>query len=193
MLYLNQLKYSSIPYPCNTSNPEDEWGRNASIKEAGCGLCSACMVVDQLSTKKLSLREARDLSTETGANWARGTDMKILAQALAFRFDLIFSATDNITKLIHHLREGGRAIVNVGGDHDGYKGVFSHDGHYMELISYKRGWFCLLDPSQRKDKYDKGIQEGKVRVNGHFIYASEEILKKETENRSPAFYMFARK
>lgn len=193
MLYLNQQKYSSMPYPCNTSDPEDEWGRNTSIKEAGCGLCSACMLVDQLSIKKLSLKKARQLSEETGANWKRGTDMKILAPVLASEFDLLFSITDDMSKLICHLREGGRAIVNVGGDHDGYEAVFSRGGHYMILISYKEGWFCLLDPSQRKNKYNKGVQEGEVRVNGHFIYASKKILKKETENRTPAFYLFSRK
>ena len=49
MLYVNQLEYRDIPYQHNMAHggaPEDR--RN--VATSGCGLCSACMIVDGSDT-----------------------------------------------------------------------------------------------------------------------------------------------
>lgn len=194
MKYLNQLEYSHIPYPTDTRTPDSPM-QKASIKEAGCGLCSLGMVVDQLTMKSLPLRRAIALSLRAGANYAPGTDMKMLAPIVAEKFDLSFQTTDDIQAVVECLQHGGRVIANVGGDRDGgaYTGVFSHGGHYIVLISADDREICVLDPSWREDKFSEPGREGKVRVDGKFVYCSRQVLDKDAENRSPRYYLFARK
>lgn len=194
MLYLNQLERADIPYPTDVEDPSDETMHNGNVKMAGCGLCSLCVVVDRLTMETLSLRHCLDLSVQVGANHGTGTDMKMLAPVIAEKFDLTLRSTDSADELVACLKNGGCAIVNVGGDREGYTGVFSHGGHYMAVISAdENNELCVLDPSWRTDKFDEPGRPGKVRLAGKFVYCTPEVLAKDAENRSPAYYLFARK
>ena len=192
MLYINQRRYPNIPYPTDMDT-EGSPMQKKSVKEAGCGLCSLCMVVDHLTTKKLGLVECRDLAIALGANRKPGTDMKIIGPVVAERFGLSYAETSDIKKVNKTLHEGGEVIINAGGDHDGYSGIFTHGGHFMVIISEKGGKYCVLDPSQHKAKFKQALLEKKLSIDGYFIYTDAALLLKESENRSPAFYLFARK
>ena len=48
MKYLNQLEYETMPYPTNVKEPESSMARNGNIALAGCGICSAAMMLEQL-------------------------------------------------------------------------------------------------------------------------------------------------
>ena len=96
MRHINQRKYSYIPYPQYMDHPEDPYGKKGTVRSGGCGLCSACMIVDQLTTQTLSVRECTKLSMEIGANHCDGTDMHILGPAIAERFGLEFSKTNDL-------------------------------------------------------------------------------------------------
>lgn len=192
MRYLNQLSFESIPYPTDVSHPSSDMAVNGNVRRAGCGLCCACMMVDRLRTEELSLEECRDLAVQSKANLEPGTDMKILASVLAQRFDLSVTMTDDVEQLAVCLREGGCGIVNVGGDHGDYRGVFSHQGHFILAVSVRQSEFCLLDPSWTEDKYNEPHHRD-VRRKGHWLYASADLLQQDTANRSPAFYLFRRR
>jgi len=194
MLYLNQQDYPDIPYPNNISDPASTGATSGNIAKAGCGLCSMAMVVDHLTMSSLSLEDAVRLSVEVKANEKPGTDMKRFGQAAAERFGLVMSVSDDPEDMIRCLEEGGRAIINVGGDHDDHIGTFSDVGHYVTAIGYQNEEFCILDPAYRTTKYTTEVPDrvDKVREEGIFLYTTAKVLMEDTENRSPRFYLFRR-
>ncbi|MCI6639585.1 MAG: hypothetical protein MSH10_02150 [Pygmaiobacter massiliensis] len=194
MLYLNQLEREDLAYPTDVENEADEKMHNGTVKMAGCGLCSLCMVVDRLTTETLSLLHCRDISYQVKANHGVGTDMKLLGPEVAERYGLSYATTDSVQEMIACLKNGGCAIVNVGGDREGYQGVFSHGGHFMTVISADADdELCVLDPSWRQDKWEEPGRPGKVRMEGKFVYCTPQVLAKDAENRSPSYYLFSRK
>ncbi|MFI3226976.1 MAG: hypothetical protein R3Y09_06120 [Clostridia bacterium] len=192
MKYLNQFEYKDTPYPTNISNPESPLV-NGTISRAGCGLCTACMMVEQLTFSDFPLLECRDLAIEVKANLTPGTNMKIFGPVVAEKFNLSLEKSDDIQDLIKCLQSGGGAIINVGGDHDDHIGVFSHGGHYIYAVSTDGEQICILDPSKKDGKYEEEGRQGKVRVNGDFAYCSKEVLHADVQNRTPAYYLFTRK
>lgn len=64
--------------------------------------------------------------------------MKILGPVVADLYDLDFSTTNRVKKAMQHLKNGGSVIANVGGDREGYTGVFSHGGHYVRFYPPER-------------------------------------------------------
>jgi len=189
MKYINQLNFDHIPYPTDLETPSSI-GHTGSVKLAGCGICCLCMAVDQLTMEELSVEECVRLSLESGANHAAGTDMKILGPVVAERFSLDYRATDDIQEAVRHLQKGGRVIANVGGDRDGgaYKGIFSHGGHFLLLVSTDGAELCVLDPSWRPDKFQG---DGRVHVKDKWVYCAKDVMDKEAENRSPRYYLFS--
>ena len=192
MLYLNQLDYGHIKYDHNLANGGPPEGRN-SVRTSGCGLCCASMVVDQLTDQQLPIEECVRLSEENGANLVLGTSMKVLGPIIAERFGLDFSYTNDIRRVITHLRKGGRAIALVGGDREGYVGLFTKRGHYMLLLSYDGEEFAILDPSLSDTKYTVEGRVGRVRVDKPFIYASKEEIVLAAKEKKTRYYLFSRK
>ena len=192
MKYLNQLDYPTLPYPTDVSNPDSKFV-HLFIKEAGCGLCCLAMMVDQLTNKSISLKRLISLSIKNKANLTPGTNLKIMGPVVAGLYDLEFQTTDSIKKAVKHLQNGGSVIANVGGDREGYTGVFSHGGHYILLLSASKDTVCVLDPSLKDDKFDEPERQGKVRVDAPFAYCTPGLLEIETGNRTPGFYLFSRK
>lgn len=193
MLYLNQLEYPDIKYPTNVKEPGCDLDVNGNIKDAGCGICSACMMVDRLCTESLNMEECIKMSIDAKANLDPGTEMKFLAPPLAERFNLDLVESDNYHDMIDGLRNGGCAIVNVGGDYDGHHGLFTRSGHFIVAVSYRDGEFLILDPSWSEGKFQEEGRKGQVREEGFLIYAKPEVVDADAANRSPRYYIFTRK
>ncbi len=192
MLYLNQLEYGHLKYDHNMANGGPPEGRN-TVKTSGCGLCCASMVVDQLTDKELPIEECVRLSEENGANLKIGTSMDVLGKIVAEKYDLDFSYTNDIRRAIAHLKRGGRVIALVGGDRDGYVGLFTKRGHYILLLSYDGEEFSILDPSLTDTKFEAEGRVGRVRVDKPFVYASKDEMILATKEKSPRYYLFSRK
>lgn len=171
MKYVNQLQYPDMQYITQTANP-DPAGRAVglanTIAKSGCGLCSSVMVADLLRVDdgKFEVIDARQLSYDSGANHAMGTDGKIYFPAFAEKFNLDFVRSDKIDDLLNCLRTGGAAIVLVGGDREGYNGVFSDRWrHYIVAVAEERdGRIAVLDPAYEEGAYEKEGRKGKVEV-----------------------------
>lgn len=192
MLYLNQTKYRHVPYNHNTDNggPPPE---RRNVATSGCGLCTACMIVDHLTDKTLLIEDCVKLSEESGANHGLGTDMEILGPIVADMFDLDFSMTDDLDEMLEHLRKGGEAAALVCGDRDGEVGLFTYRRHFITLVSADESDICILDPALKDGKFEEPGREGKVRVNAPFIYCPADTLMHETATHAPKFYLFKRK
>ena len=191
MLYLNQIGYPHIPY---NHNLEKGGSPLSTIASSGCGLCSACMIIDHLVIGgSLGLEECRDLSYACKANMHVGTDMHILGAALAEKYNLDFEMTNDIDKLVDHLKNGGEAILNVTTDENGV-GIFTSGGHYIVATAYVNGEIEILDPSYTRAKYTAKHCEGKVRIACPFVYSTPEtVASQSVPYRTHPFYLFKRK
>ena len=87
--YVNQTNYPHVSYPTMTDIPELEC-KDSTVRSAGCGLCSASMVVTNLTGKEFPLIDCLELSLAVNANHSPGTDMDRLAPYVAERFDLVY-------------------------------------------------------------------------------------------------------
>ena len=192
MLYLNQLDYRHIHYEHNINNggvPQER--RN--IATSGCGICCACMMVEHLTPHQLSLDEAIRINYSAGANCLIGTRMHLMGPAVADKFNLKYQASTDIEEVKQCLQAGCRVIINVGGDHDDYVGLYSHGGHYILAIAYDGKELCILDPSYKDGKYHITPHEGKVRVDYPFTYCDPQCIVDDTQNKETPYYLFWRK
>ena len=194
MKYINQLDYPHIPYNHNMAHGGPPEGRT-TVKTSGCGLCCACMVVDQLTEQALPVEECVALSEQNGANLEIGTTMRVLGEVVAKKFDLDFSCTNDIRRAIAHLKKGGRVIALVGGDREDYVGLFTKRGHFILLLSFDGEEFCILDPSYTPTKFDAPGREGRVRVKYPFVYCSKEelVLAAKEKAKTGRYYLFSNK
>ena len=102
--YYNQNDYPEIPYG------------DGSIETSGCGLCSCCMVVENMTGHSFTPAEAARLAYECGACDETGTEISILAPAVCKRFGLTYELTCDHGKMLQFLQQGeGMAIANSGG------------------------------------------------------------------------------
>ena len=132
MIYYNQNDYAHVPYP-------SEVRPQSNIKTSGCGVCSACMVVENLTEHKLSVEECAKFSISVGGRDNHGTDMEKLAPPLCARFGLTFEATDDKEKVLEFLNNNrGMVIANPGGDREGHVGLFTTSGHYIVLVEARQ-------------------------------------------------------
>ena len=190
MRYFNQLEYGHIPYQHNMANggaPEE----SRNVATTGCGLCSACMVVDALTDKTLSVEECVRLSEDNAANLSLGTDMTVLGPIVAEKFGLEYSNTESLEEAIDHLKNGGKIISHVGHEGD-LPGLFTMRAHYITLISTDGEDICILDPSYKEGKFDIPERIGKVNdKNAPYLYCNKDVLHNETKGHR--YHLFKRK
>ena len=192
MLYLNQLDYPHVRYEHNVEHGGVPIERQ-KVSTSGCGLCSVCMVVDHLTTHHLSIEDCVQLSYEAKANIIVGTRMCFLGPLAAEKFGMDFRASSDINEVLAHLQAGGEVVINVGGSHDDYVGLYSKGGHYIVAIAYDGKELCILDPSYKENKYEIEPHKGKIRVDYPFTYCDPQVIMDDTQNRETPFYLFSRK
>ena len=182
-------------------NPDEELrkvGLANTVAKSGCGLCSAVMVADRLrvSNGNFELEDARQLSYDCGANHKSGTDGSIYFPAFAEKLGLVYECSDKIEDLLYCLRTGGAAIILVGGDREGYRGVFSDRWrHYIVAVSEERdGRIAILDAAYEEGGYEKEGRKGKVEVlETGFSRCSIKVIEDETANVPLPFKLFWRR
>ena len=153
------------------------------------------MMIDQLTNKELSLEEAVKLSEESGANYKRGTTMRLLGPLLAERFDIEYYPANEISEVVDALRCGGHVIALVEIDPETKLGLFTNGAHYISLIATDGKDFTILDPSYKPEKFEREDRKGKVNAShAPYLYCDIETVHKETaRNSSSKYYVFKRK
>ena len=196
MKYINQLKYPHIPYRTHTADTtKTEEEKMKSISKAGCGLCCACMMVDQLTDKELTLEAAVKMSEESGANYKRGTTMRLLGPALSEKFGIEYYPANELSDVIAALKDGAHVIALVEIDPETKLGLFTNGAHYISLISTDGKEFCILDPSYKPEKFEREDRKGKVDTShAPYLYCDVNTVHAETSIKSSSkYYVFKRK
>lgn len=189
MEYINQLEYESLPYP-TTLDPEEERPHMPypTAARAGCGLACLCMLGSGLGGERLTMEKCVELSVRHGAN-RDGTDMRKLGPIMAKRWQLNYRESSDLTELQQCLRDGGMAILNAGRPH----GLFSEGGHFLLAVAERDEMLWILDPSYSEEKYAAPHRINAVRIEYPYVIASPVDVVRETQNRSPSYYLFAKK
>lgn len=185
--YYNQNNYANVPYP-SPDLPK------ATVKSGGCGVCCASMIVENMTAHSIGPKLMATYAINKKARISGGTDMNVLAKAICADYELTVKTTNDEAELLNHLKRGGMAIANVGGNHIGYVGVFSDGGHYIVAAGLTdTGQVIVLDPGYYPGKFGKPGRMGKVSVSGNQCICNLSVLGKDTENRNPAYWLFERK
>lgn len=185
--YFNQNDYKNVPYP-SKDLPK------ATVASGGCGVVSAAMIISNLTDHVTNPKTMALYAIQKGARVSGGTDMITLSKVISIDFGLNYVTTNDENKLLQHLKYGGMAIANVGGNRPGYTGVFSDGGHFVVVAGVTGGKVIVLDPGYYTGKFNKPGRSGKVTVvQGYQCVCDISILAKDTENRSPAYWLFSRR
>ena len=184
-IFYCQLDHPEMPYPSPTSP-------HGTIADNGCGVCAASMLVENMLGLPFSLEESAKLATACGAREGFGTDFFFFAKALAERFPLAVTDTEDAAEAMAFLRAGrGMVVANTYGDREGYTGVFSDGGHYILLIAAQGSDVAVLDSCYRPGRYDVPGRAGKVRMEGNVAWADASIIRDDCRERP--FFLFSPK
>ncbi len=182
MTYYNQNHYAHVPFP-SKGNP------TATVKTGGCGICCASMIVEELTNYSFPPEKSAAYAIKIGARITGGTDMELLCACISKDFGLTYKTANDPEALKAHLSGGGVAIVNIGGDREGYVGLFSDSRHYIAAVGIKDGKIVVYDPGYYTGKFSKAGRAGKVDISGYELTVLPELLYKDAENRSPRYYL----
>lgn len=192
-LHTNQNDFAHIPYP-SKALPK------ATVKSGGCGACAGLMIVENLTEHRYKMADWIKWVISTGARVNGGTAMGTLSKALAKKYNFVLSHTSSEATLKEHLLGGGMAIAHVGGDYNGWKGLFSTDGHYVTIVDYDESCdaFVVLDPAWTKSKFKKGSSslytwrsKHIVKEVGTAVYVTATNLNADTKKNAPSYYLFS--
>lgn len=182
MSFYCQLDYEHIPYPSPTSP-------NGNVSNNGCGVCSASMIVEELTGEKFPPEESAVLAKQSGAREGFGTDMRIYAPAFAEAKGLSWKSTLDTDEVLKFLQDKkGLAIANTIGDREGWVGVFSDSRHYVVLCGAVGNEVAVWDPQLKEGRYDREGVKGKVRVEGYTAYSDFSNVINDCEGKP--YYLF---
>ena len=184
MNFYCQLDYKHISYPSPSSI-------NGNIADNGCGVCCASMVVEALCNIEYPIEVSARFSKKSGAREGFGTNMAILAPAIADEFNLKVIPTYDTKEVLKFLQDKkGLVIANTIGDHDDWIGVFSDGRHYIVLCSADNNTVGVWDPMYREGRYDIEGRKGKVKMDGFTAYADFSIVENDCQGK--CYYMFSK-
>lgn len=182
MYYYNQEHYNSVGY----DNPNTK--KKETIKTSGCGVCSSCMVFNNLAGKELyTVAKMAKFSLSHGCRDNYGTNVKkLLTELCKANKGFSFTTTTNENKLVAHLKKGGMAIANQGNVYN----VFSTAGHFVVAYKMKGKNIQVLDPQMYSGKYDAYSRPKRIvkkTDTGCIINVTQ--MGKATADRNPAYYL----
>ena len=190
MRYVNQLDYAHVPYLAEVKNPNaTPERRNRTVALSGCGICSAVMIVDLLTTHTLSVEECVEIAYECEANWSVGIDMLLLAPTIAEKYGLTYEKTEDPAVAVAHLQRGGKIIAHMGVPEGKKVGLFTNGGHYVVLCATDGKRFSVLDPSYTPEKFEIPERAGRVDTSkAPFLFCDIDIFHAETRGEGRIKY-----
>ena len=182
-----QLDYADVPFPAPDS------GRG-NLADNGCGPLSVSMLIENMLGIPFPPEASAAFFLDCGARVSFGTNLYIASEAVARRFGLSVTNTEDAEEARAFLLSGaGMVIANTYGDRpeDGYIGVFSDGGHYVLLTGVEGPAgekVRVLDPMYRPGRYDVPGRAGKVAMDGFIAVADFSVIASDCVRRP--FFLF---
>jgi len=169
--YLSQRdsRWSNVIYSAKVPH-------NETISSSGCGITSACMIVNSLTNNSISPPEMAKYSVENGFRIDGVGTVFSLFTAIAKKYGLKCTQTNNIEIAINCINNGGYCVCSTNG---GTNGLFSSGGHLFCMSSINGDIIEFADPDNYSGKYNKSFRKNKAFVKGNFVYVSKENAKPE--------------
>jgi len=182
-VYFNQRDYIDV---YSASSPPNT---ALTIKTSGCGPTSIAMIVSNLSGQVVTPPQMAIYAIQNGYRFdGAGTDLVLMSPAIASKYNLHFSQTNDISVVVKHLGAGGMAIANVAG---GKTGLFSTGGHFIVLAGLALPYIIVLDPYMYQGKFSLPHRKGKVLADGNELRTLPEYLDADTRHDYKAYYLFS--
>ena len=174
------LKIGSKPQLTYISQIDSRWryypytsvgNSSQTIGTSGCGVASAAMIIDSI-VGNVSVTELADTFVANGYRSANSGTYWSAYRAIADEFNIEYTETNNIDKMINLLRNHHYIIASCG------NGLFTSGGHYIVLYGIHGDTIKIYDPYLYAGKFDTATRRGKVVVNGNTVYCSISNFKK---------------
>lgn len=191
--HYNQNDYPHVLYD---HNPKLDPALNDYISDCGCGICAACMLVENLLHITCSVEECAELALSCGARVNWGTDPEILVPKLCEKYGMGYAYTMDAHEALRFLQEEkGMVIAWPSGEREdeGYPGLFTKDGHFITLVAAEGSLITVLDPSGSADKFEDPFRAARVQVFGDLVLADMKYIAEDCGEYSPAYILFWKK
>lgn len=165
LTYISQIDSRWRYYPYSLTGNSSQ-----TIGSSGCGVASAAMIIDSI-VGNVSVTELADTFVANGYRSANSGTYWSAYRAIADEFNIEYTETNNIDKMINLLRNHHYIIASCG------NGLFTSGGHYIVLYGIKGNTVKIYDPYLYAGKFDISTRRGKVTVSGNTVYCSIDNFK----------------
>lgn len=165
LTYISQIDSRWRYYPYSLTGNSSQ-----TIGTSGCGVASAAMIIDSI-VGNVSVTELADTFVANGYRSANSGTYWSAYRAIADEFNIEYTETNNIDKMINLLRNHHYIIASCG------NGLFTSGGHYIVLYGIEGNTVKIYDPYLYAGKFDISTRRGKVTVSGNTVYCSIDNFK----------------
>lgn len=170
MITFSQRNSKWANYPYSAKEPHNE-----TIKSSGCGVCSACIIVANLTENVVKPPEMADYSIKKGHRIDGVGTSHSLFFDIAEKYNLKCTQSYNIYDAVECVRKGGMVVCSTNG---GVNKLFSTGGHLF-VMSDCIGNDCeFYDPDNYSGKYKTEYRKTRCYEINDKIYANINEAKK---------------
>ena len=175
----NDKKWADVIY--SSKKPHTE-----TIKSSGCGICSAAMIISNLTDTYIEPPKMAEYSVKHGFRIdGVGTDWG-LYKKISEDYNLKYKQTTDIEKAIECVKNGGMVVCSTSG---GENKLFSTGGHLFLMTGISGEEIEFYDVGIYSGKYDTAYRKQRCRVKNDFVY----VKKNEAKIHIRKYFMFERK
>ena len=180
MIKFNQrdTKWANVIYSAKEPHTE-------TIKSSGCGICSACVVVSNLSDTYIEPPKMAEYSVKKGYRIDGVGTSHSLYPDIAKMYKLNCTKVCDINKAIECVKKGGMAVCSTSG---GENKLFSTGGHLFVMTGYNGQECEFYDTDLYSGKYNTAYRKSRCYLKGDLIYVKPEEAKKHIRT----YFLFER-
>lgn len=170
MIKFNQRdsKWANVIYSAKEPHTE-------TIKSSGCGICSAAMVISNLTDTYIDPPKMAEYSVKNGFRIDGVGTSHSLYPAIAKKYSLLCSQVSDINKAIECVKKGGMVVCSTLG---GANKLFSTGGHLFLMTSYNGKECEFYDTDNYSGKYKTEYRKTRCYEKNGFVYVTPSEAKK---------------
>lgn len=175
----NDKKWGDVIYSSKIPHTE-------TIKSSGCGICSAAMIISNLTDTYIEPPKIAEYSVKNGFRVDGVGTAFALYPAIATKYNLSCVQTGDISKAIECIKKGGMVVCSTSG---GENKLFSSGGHLFVMTGVSGDEVEFYDVGIYSGKYNTIYRKARCKVKNDFVY----VNKNEAKKHITTYFMFERK